>query len=383
MPSATSTSRRFGQPLASIIVNNYNYGRFLGEAVDSALAQTYAPVEVLVVDDGSIDHSRSVIESYGSRIVAVLKKNGGQASAFNAGFTASRGEVVIFLDADDVLMPTAVERALESFTADMAKVHWPMQEIDSSGEATGRLIPHDPLPKGDLRAFTFRKGPSSSVSPPTSGNAWARTFLDQVMPVPEKEHRIGADAFLFGLAPAFGTIGRLRQPHGRYRVHGRNNYRGRGLEDRLRTGLCGIEEQWRLLKAHMSAVGRHANTAEWELGSYFHRLRDALDQIDARADAGETLIVADEGKWGLDPIVRGRRFLPFLEHEGDYWGPPEDDETAIGELERMKEDLDVTKFIVAWPAFWWLAHYETFAEHLRAHFACAFQNENMIIFDLA
>ena len=80
--------------LVSIIVNNYNYGRFLGEAIDSALGQTYPRLEVIVVDDGSTDNSRDVISSYAGQLTALLKCNGGQASAFNAGFAASRGEVV-------------------------------------------------------------------------------------------------------------------------------------------------------------------------------------------------------------------------------------------------------------------------------------------------
>src|SRR2546428_10583836 len=97
--------------LASIIINNYNYRRFLREAVDSALNQTYRNTEVIVVDDGSTDGSPEIIASYGDRIIPVLKQNGGQNSALNAGFSSSRGDVILFLDSDDVLLPTAVEAA--------------------------------------------------------------------------------------------------------------------------------------------------------------------------------------------------------------------------------------------------------------------------------
>src|SRR5437879_9367021 len=112
--------------LASIIINNYNYRRFLREAVDSALNQTYRNTEVIVVDDGSTDGSPEIIASYGDRIVPVLKKNGGQNSALNAGFSLSRGDVILLLDSDAVLLPTAIAAALEAF-ADPAvgKGHWP------------------------------------------------------------------------------------------------------------------------------------------------------------------------------------------------------------------------------------------------------------------
>jgi glycosyltransferase involved in cell wall biosynthesis len=68
------------EPLVSIIINNYNYARFLPPAIESALAQDLAGVEVIVVDDGSTDDSREVIERFGSDVTAVLKDNGGQAS---------------------------------------------------------------------------------------------------------------------------------------------------------------------------------------------------------------------------------------------------------------------------------------------------------------
>ena len=92
-------------PKVSILINNYNYGRFLAEAIDSALAQTYKNLEVIVVDDGSTDNSREIIASYSDRIVPVLKENGGQASAFNAGFERARSDWIAFLDSDDIFFP--------------------------------------------------------------------------------------------------------------------------------------------------------------------------------------------------------------------------------------------------------------------------------------
>src|SRR5208282_6401633 len=93
-------------------------------ASDGALTQSYAPVEVIVVDDGSTDTSRDVISSYGDRVSAIFKPNGGHASAFNAGFRASRGSIVMFLDADDVLLPNAVEEVVRAWHAGTAKAQF-------------------------------------------------------------------------------------------------------------------------------------------------------------------------------------------------------------------------------------------------------------------
>ena len=100
------------QPLVSILINNYNYDQFLHDAISSALNQTYPNIEIVVVDDGSTDNSSEIIASYGDAIIPVLKANGGQASAFNAGFAASRGDIICFLDADDIFIPEKVDEVV-------------------------------------------------------------------------------------------------------------------------------------------------------------------------------------------------------------------------------------------------------------------------------
>ena len=126
-----------------VIVNNHNYGPFLRTAVDSALAQTHPRVRVVVVDDGSADDSRAIIESYGSRIIPVLKENAGQASAFNAGLHASTSDIVLFLDADDALRPDICARVAAAFTdhPEAARVQYRMEVIDQQGNPTGVMKP--------------------------------------------------------------------------------------------------------------------------------------------------------------------------------------------------------------------------------------------------
>lgn len=121
-------------PLVSIIISNYNYGRFLKPCIESVLDQAYPHIEVIVVDDGSTDNSQEIIASYGNRIVPVLKENGGQACALNVGFSISHGKIVIFLDSDDVLLPETAQQVAAVFQSkpDVAKVQYRLAAIDTS-----------------------------------------------------------------------------------------------------------------------------------------------------------------------------------------------------------------------------------------------------------
>jgi hypothetical protein len=211
-------------PLVSIVVDNFNYARFIRAAIDSALAQTYAQVEVVVVDDGSTDNSREVISSYGDRVSAVFKPNGGHASAFNAGFHASHGSIVMFLDADDALLPNAVEEVVRAWRPGVAKVQFVLAHIDAQGRALGGTVPYSPaqMPDGDIRASILEAG--GYVGVPTSGNAFGRTILDQLLPLSEPQWPQSADTSLEIIAPFLGEVVSLRKTLGCYRIHESNNY---------------------------------------------------------------------------------------------------------------------------------------------------------------
>lgn len=101
------------KPLVSIIIPTYNYGRYLRRAVDSALNQSYANVEVIVVDDGSSDDTQAILSTYGDRIANVRQPNRGASAARNLGLARARGEYIAFLDADDAYAPDNIARKLD------------------------------------------------------------------------------------------------------------------------------------------------------------------------------------------------------------------------------------------------------------------------------
>jgi glycosyltransferase involved in cell wall biosynthesis len=103
--------------LVSVVIPTYNYGRFVTEAVDSVLAQTYPHVEVIVVDDGSTDDTRQRLEHYRGRVVYVCQDNQGLSAARNTGIRLARGPFVALLDADDVWHPRKLELQMDFLAA--------------------------------------------------------------------------------------------------------------------------------------------------------------------------------------------------------------------------------------------------------------------------
>ncbi|QUY44825.1 glycosyltransferase family 2 protein [Acaryochloris marina] len=211
-------------PLVSIVINNYNYEQFLAEAINSALEQTYPNVEVLVVDDGSTDGSRFLIEVYGDRIRAIFQPNCKQAAALNTGFEASQGEIILFLDADDYLRPEAVEQVVTAFQEGIGKVHFRLQVVDSSSRPLGYYIPSVgmALAKGEVWRDLMKT--SSYVSSPMSGNAYRRETLQPVFPIPDK-YKTTADDYLMISTPFYaGKLAGINDPIGAYRVHDSNQW---------------------------------------------------------------------------------------------------------------------------------------------------------------
>lgn len=365
---------------ASVIINNHNYGRFLREAIDSALHQTYSKTEVVVVDDGSTDHSREVIEAYAGQVKVVLKEHGGQGSAFNAGLATSQGEVILFLDSDDLLFPSAVERSVVFFSdPEVVKVHWRLRVIDEHGRETGQFRPGGNLPEGDLREAAFRLGPTNHLSAPTSGNAWSRSFLEAISPVPEMFWQ-GADTYLFELAPFYGILRRIPEPQSLYRKHGSNFHTKMTMEYKLQRQIRFYEACVGKLCQEFQRSGKSFDVETWKQHSWWHRHQRAVEEIAALPKADRPVILVDEASWEPGP-VGGRERLPFMEKDGQYYGPPPDDEIAIQEIERLRQ-AGASHIIFAWPAFWWLDHYPGFHSYLRFRFLLVLENERLVVFEL-
>jgi hypothetical protein len=247
----------------SIVIDNFNYERFLRCSIDSALAQTYPNTEVVVVDDASSDGSRDVIRSYGSSVTPVFpEKNGGQGAAMNAGFAASTGDVVLFLDSDDWLYPRAVERVAAAFASSRgaAIVQYRLHLVDAAGVIEDLYpAPEITLDSGDVVPHLLLTGRYENTV--TSGNAFARACLEKVMPIPASDFRIAADGYLVTTAPFFGEVVTIDDPLGAYRQHGSNHFGPPATTDSIALG-----KSLRRLLDHDAAKYRALTARAMQLG---------------------------------------------------------------------------------------------------------------------
>jgi glycosyltransferase involved in cell wall biosynthesis len=249
--------------LVSIVINNYNYASYLASAITSALEQTYQPLQVIVVDDGSTDASRKVISQFSNRIQTVLKPNGGQGSALNAGFRLCHGTIVIFLDSDDTLKPDAVAKVVSRWEYRFSKIQYPLEVVDDDGSNTGQIYPSNPLSSGNLIPSLLTSG--SYGSAPTSGNAFAYAFLNKVMPIPETAWPSHADCYLIHLAPFYGLVATIGEPLGSYRVYAKSlSLSGIVVDGQVRVGKLRGEllrdlAQQKLIENHCALFGYTMN----------------------------------------------------------------------------------------------------------------------------
>jgi hypothetical protein len=214
-------------PLVSVLITNYNYGRFIGQALESVTLQTYPRLEIIVCDDGSTDDSCDVIQAAAStdeRIRLIRQENAGQAAAFNAAFEASSGDVICFLDADDLYRPHKVQTVVDMFRRNRSGllVHH-MMIVDGDGNEVQRIPTFTRLESGWIGQRVIRRGGRWRWMP-TSGMCLRREVAAAIFPITEEPFRIDADMFILELAPLLTRIVGVEEILGLYRLHGENAY---------------------------------------------------------------------------------------------------------------------------------------------------------------
>ena len=231
----------------SVVIANHNYERYVGAAIESALGLEWDDVEVVVVDDGSTDGSRAVIERYADRVAVLLAENATQRVAANRGYAMTTGDVVVFLDSDDLLPPDLPHRLARVWTPNVSKAQFRMQRIGADGAPVGSPFPeYDPVPEpADIRRWVTET--TAYPTPPGSGNAYARWFLDRIFPL---DPGIGdfADSGCLAAAPFFGDVVTVPEIVVGYRQHGANDSNLLADDSRFPREIARARARWRFAR---------------------------------------------------------------------------------------------------------------------------------------
>ena len=209
-----------GSPRVSVVIDNFNYGRFLPQALDSVLAQDLpaSELEIIVADDGSTDDSREVLARYAPRVTALLQKNQGQATAFNNGIAAAKGDIVCLLDSDDVWLPGKLREVVRRFDAEPALgvVQHLLQESDRELKPLAQTFP---AWAPGLALADFLDGRAQFTA--TSALAFRRELLLKALPIP-KNLFYYLDDFLTVHTLFLAPGGNIPEVLGLHRIHGDN-----------------------------------------------------------------------------------------------------------------------------------------------------------------
>ncbi|HEV2421504.1 MAG TPA: glycosyltransferase [Candidatus Acidoferrales bacterium] len=250
-------------PRVSVLVNTYNHERFIAQAIQSVLDQDFPPdqMEILVVDDGSTDGTPQALQPFLPRIRYIRKKNGGQASAFNAAIPELHGEFVAFLDADDWWAKNKLSAVLAVFQNDpsigtVGHAYYCCHEQDRPGNNLTEIVSPDASTRITLsNREGARRADPLRVFFGTSRLAVRKTILDRLPPIPD-DLVFSADAFVFTVAMALADAYVLREPLCFYRLHTENlhAFRSKDVAKQQRRYMI-LRKLLEVLPVALAAVG--------------------------------------------------------------------------------------------------------------------------------
>jgi glycosyltransferase involved in cell wall biosynthesis len=251
-------------PLVSVLIANYNYAEYVGEAIESVLKQTYANFEVIVCDDGSSDKSCEVIERYvqrDSRVQLIRQQNKGQASAWNAAYSMHKGQIICTLDADDMFTPEKLNILVNylKHQPDIGFVVHPLLIIDQVGNYIQQIPFLTRFEEGWIAMQVVDRGGRWRFMP-ASALCFRSALGEHIFPIPEELFRRTADGFVFTLAPLLTQIGYIEQGLSCYRVHGSNGLGSMYVnQTTVQKGINSVERVVQGVNLRLRDLGLHEN----------------------------------------------------------------------------------------------------------------------------
>lgn len=222
----------------SVLISNYNYADFLPRALESVLMQSEKADEIIVVDDGSTDHSRQVLAPYEGRVKVIYQQNAGQAAAMNTGFAAATGDIILLLDADDAFAFNKIKilKMLYQEYEDASWIFHDLREVDGAEEEGDSETEETEsayllISQQDM----MKRGTLAYDAPATSGLSFRRSFIQKLFPLPTAGSIYISDHYIkfFCLAVANGL--HVQHDLGIQYLHGDNLYTGSQTSKALAT----------------------------------------------------------------------------------------------------------------------------------------------------
>jgi len=247
------------RPSVSVLITCFNYGAYVGQAIESALEQTYPPAEIIVSDDASEDNSCEVVESYISRglpIRLLRNPHGGMAANLNAAYRHCFGDVICLLDADDTFLPGKVEAVVNAFR-EHPQAGFAIHRaslVDNQKRARGIYPLLSALPSGDCAQITYDNCGILMGLPPTTNLALRREVADRIFPIPV-EYIGYAEQMFHRLAPLMTKICAVDAPLAHWRLHGQNDQNSNRITARrLERELRIMDSLWLEQKRYLEGV---------------------------------------------------------------------------------------------------------------------------------
>ena len=200
-----------------MLMCNFNYGDYVGQAIQSVLDQTMTDFQLVIVDDGSTDHSMSEIRRFkDSRILIISQENRGQAAAFNSGFMRCTGELIAFLDSDDWWLPRKLEAVLLAYRSCQEPIGLIQHQVDVKGN--GHAAPYRRILATGYCFDEMKDTGFVDFFVPTSGITVPTENCKKIFPISESL-KLSADAYITRTAVAFGVLLSIPETLGVYRKH--------------------------------------------------------------------------------------------------------------------------------------------------------------------
>lgn len=162
----------------SVIIPNYNYARYLSEAVESVLNQSYKPIEIIVVNNGSTDNSLEVLKAFENRFRLIDQSNLGQSGARNSGLNQATGDYIAFLDADDYWHPEKIEKQVKLLSNNTRLVYCGIERFSTAERKITSKA--KPIFRGNCSEYFLTEPAVSIVLSGESTAIFSRTLINQV-----------------------------------------------------------------------------------------------------------------------------------------------------------------------------------------------------------